>query len=52
MLVADAEEPPKAQDGVGHSAADFVDHDTLDRSDLLIVRAIDGSTLDLITADE
>src|SRR4051812_2400857 len=52
VLVAHAQKPAEAQDRVGNLAADLVDHDPLDGSDLLIVRTINRGSLDLVTADQ
>src|SRR4029079_19233448 len=38
--------------GVGHPAALLVDHDTLDRADLVAIGAVDRSSLDLVVADQ
>ena len=49
MVVTDSEETPEAEDRVGNPAAFFIDHDALDRPDLLAVGAKTGvpSTLSL-----
>src|SRR4051812_7500289 len=50
MVVADAEETPKAQYRVGHPAAHLVDHHPFDRSNLLAIGAVHGRALDLVAA--
>src|SRR6185312_3793407 len=52
VIVAEPEETAEAEHGVGHPAADLVDHDALDRADLALVRTIDGGALDLVAADQ
>src|SRR6266536_5882107 len=52
MIVADAEEAAKAQNGVRDLAGDLVDHDAFDRSNLGVAGAIDGGSFHLVAADQ
>jgi hypothetical protein len=52
VVVADAKEAAERQHRVRQLAALLVDHDTLDRTDLGTIGAIDRSSLDLVAADQ
>src|SRR5205823_14467389 len=39
-------------DRIGDLAADLVDHDSLNRTDSLVVRSVNGRAFDLVAADE
>src|SRR6185312_13272412 len=52
VVVADTEKAAEGEYGVGHLAAHLVDHDALDRTDLVPVGAIDRGSLDLVAADQ
>src|SRR5207302_7648637 len=51
-IITDTEEAAKAKHGVRDFSAHLVDHDALDRTDLLIIGAIDGGAFNLVTSDE
>src|SRR5450432_1789150 len=52
IVVADPEESAKAEYRVRNPAADLLNHDALDGSDLFAIGAIDRRTLDLVAADK
>src|SRR5437868_5894682 len=52
VIITDTEEAAKAKHGVRDFSAHLVDHDALDRTDLLIIGAIDGGAFNLVTSDE
>src|SRR4051794_25214346 len=52
MIVSNPEEAAKPQHGVGDIAADLVDHHPFNRTNALIVGAIDGRPFDLVAADQ
>src|SRR6185436_15239922 len=52
VVVADAEKSTEGEHGVRHPAALLVDHHALDRADLVLIGAIDRSSLDLVAADQ
>ena len=52
MVIADTEKAAEGEHGVRHLAALLVDHDALDRADLVVIGAIDRSSFDLVAADQ
>src|SRR5436190_23388144 len=46
------EKPAKRHNGVGHLAADLVDHDALHTADLIVIGSVDGRAVDLVAADQ
>ena len=51
-LSPQAEEAAEAGDRIGHLTADLLDHETRDRPNLLAIRVVNGSALDLIALDQ
>src|SRR6202021_4081131 len=52
VIVSEAEKATECQYGVGHLTRHLVDHDAFDRTDLLVVCAVDGRSFDLIASDQ
>ncbi len=52
VICADSQNSAETHDGIGHLARELVDHETLDLADVLAVRIIDRSPLDLVVCDQ
>jgi hypothetical protein len=52
LLLADAEEAAERHHGVDRLAADLVDHDVLDRAEMLAVHVVDVGAVDLVGGDQ
>src|SRR3954471_22883020 len=52
LLLADAEEAAERHHGVDRLAADLVDHDVVDRPELVAVHVVDAGAVDLLGSDQ
>jgi hypothetical protein len=52
LLLAQAQEAAERHHGIGNPAADLLDHQPLDRADLVAIRIVDGRALDPIALDQ
>jgi hypothetical protein len=52
VICADSQNSAETHDGIGHLARELVDHETLDLADVLAVRIVDRSPLDLVVCDQ
>jgi len=52
IILANAQETAERDDSVSHLAVDFVEHNALHASDLLVVGVIQGSSFNLVASDE
>src|SRR4051794_40654092 len=52
VVVTEAQKSAEAEHGVGHLAADLVDHHAFDRANFVAIGAIDRCSLDLVAADQ
>jgi hypothetical protein len=52
VVVTDSEKSPEAENSVRNLATLFIDHDPLDRPDLLAVGAVDRGSFDLVTSNQ